>query len=272
MVISMTTLWLVIPCYNEEAVIGDTASQLFFIMRDLIGRGKISDNSKIVFINDGSKDKTWEIIEMLYKENHVFAGINLLKNAGQQNALMAGLMTARAYADAVITLDADLQDDIKVIENFVDKHKQGYDVVYGIREDRRSDCIGKRVSAQFFYTFIKFMNPRIIHNHGDFRLMSRSVLDSLCEYQTDHLFLRGIVAQLDYPAAMVSYKRKKRMNGVSKYSLIKMMTLALNGFICAYVGKSHKASNVRSHFVPSYEIEKFLYEDKDLQNARQACP
>lgn len=241
----MTTVWLVIPCYNENEIIRDTANQLALTVRELMGRGVISHYSKILFVNDGSKDGTWEIIEALHKENPVFEGIDILKNTGQQNALMAGLMSAREYVDAAITLDADLQDDIKVIEKFLDNYHHGCDVVYGVREDRSSDFIGKKLTAEFFYKLLQYLNPHIIYNHGDFRLMSRRVLDALCDYPKDYLFLRGIIPRLGYPSAVISYTRKKRIKGKSKYSLIKMMGLAFDGIIETHTVKKFETERDR---------------------------
>lgn len=225
----MTTVWLVMPCYNEEAVIRASASKTVELMKALMLKGTVSPHSKIVFVNDGSKDRTWQVIEELHQEDTVFAGINLLKNEGQQHALMAGLMTAKKYADAVITLDVDLQDDVCVIEKFLDKYHQGYDVVYGVRQDRQSDTIGKKLSAEWFYRLLGQLNSEVIYNHGDFRLMSRRVLEALSEYEEVNLFLRGLIPQLGYPSACVPYVRKKRMQGTSKYSLLKMISFALDG-------------------------------------------
>jgi Glycosyltransferases involved in cell wall biogenesis len=225
----MITLWLVIPCYDEENVLRDSADYLIKLIEDLIRRERISNKSKIAFVNDGSKDKTWQIIKELHQNDSIFVGINLSKHRGQQNALMAGLMMAKKYADVAITLDADLQDDIQVVEKFLDEYHHGHDIVYGVRYDRKTDFIGKKLSAEGFYKLLKHLNPDIIYNHGDFRLMSRRTLEALSEYEEVNLFLRGIIPQLGYPSINVPYSRKKRMKGKSKYSIFKMISFALEG-------------------------------------------
>ena len=225
----MKKIWLVIPCYNEEAVLPETAKQLKIIMNDLITREKISQESRIAFINDGSKDNTWKLISQLHKEDPLFTGINLARNRGHQNALLAGLMTAKEYADAAISLDADLQDDVNVIEKFIDKYYEGCDIVYGVRSSRKTDTTFKRTTAQVFYKFMKFMGVDIIEDHADYRLMSKLALEGLEKFKEVNLFLRGIVPMIGYKTDVVTYERHKRFAGESKYPLKKMMSFAVDG-------------------------------------------
>lgn len=198
-------------------------------MNELINKGKVSRNSKIAMVNDGSKDKTWEIISKLHQENNLFTGINLSRNKGHQNALLAGLMTAKKYADITISLDADLQDDIKVIEKFVDKYIEGYDIVYGVRSSRSKDTFFKKFTAESFYKFMQVLGVDIVYNHADYRLMSKRTLDALENYQEVNLFLRGIVPQIGFKSTSVEYERNERFAGESKYPLKKMITFAFEG-------------------------------------------
>ncbi len=223
------TIWLVIPCYNEEAVLPETSKQLHVIMSDLINRKKISLDSRVAFVNDGSKDKTWEIINKLHNENKLFSGINLAHNRGHQNALLAGLMVAKEHADAVISLDADLQDDVGVIEKFIDKYYEGCDIVYGVRSSRKTDTPFKRVTAQGFYKFMQFMGVDIIPDHADYRLMSKVALEGLEKFKEVNLFLRGIVPMIGYKTDIVTYERHERFAGESKYPLKKMISFAVDG-------------------------------------------
>lgn len=225
----MKTIWLVIPCYNEEEVLNETASQLKVVMNELISKSKISRNSKIAMVNDGSKDGTWNIIQNLHSDDNIFSGINLSRNRGHQNALLAGLMTAKNYADAAISLDADLQDDIGAIEKFVDKLNDGYDIVYGVRSSRKTDTFFKRFTAEGFYRVMKFLGVDIIFNHADYRLMSKRALEGLEEFKEVNLFLRGIVPQIGYSSAIVEYERNERFAGESKYPLKKMLSFACEG-------------------------------------------
>lgn len=223
------TIWLVIPCYNEEAVLPETSKQLYTIMSDLINRKKISLHSKVAFVNDGSKDKTWEIISRLHNDNKLFSGINLAHNKGHQNALLAGLMVAKEHADAVISLDADLQDDVSVIEKFIDKYYEGCDIVYGVRSSRKTDTPFKRITAQGFYRFMQFMGGDIIPDHADYRLMSKVALEGLEKFKEVNLFLRGIVPMIGYKTDIVTYERHERFAGESKYPLKKMISFAIDG-------------------------------------------
>ena len=222
-------IWLVIPCYNEQEVLPETSRQLEEIMRGLIKKDKISDKSKIAFVNDGSKDNTWNIITDLHEKNPMFTGINLAHNKGHQNALLAGLMTAKEYADAAISLDADLQDDVGVIEQFIDKFNEGKDVVYGVRSTRATDTVFKRSTAHAFYKLMKVMGADTLQDHADYRLMSKRALEGLAKYKEVNLFLRGIVPMIGYETDVVYYERHERFAGESKYPLKKMLSFAVDG-------------------------------------------
>ena len=225
----MQSVWLVIPCYNEEEVIDLTAERTKNLMYGLISGGKISKASRICFVNDGSTDNTYEKIQKLCKEDKIFACVNLSRNRGHQNALLAGLMTAKNYADAVISMDADLQDDINVIRDFVDKYNEGYDVVYGVRSDRTTDTWFKKFTAEAFYKFMKAMGVDIVFNHADYRLMSKRALEGLSEFDEVNTFLRGLVPLVGYKSTTVEYARGKREAGESKYNLRKMISFAMEG-------------------------------------------
>lgn len=222
-------LYLVIPCYNEEEVLPETAARLREKMMTLMDLGKISSDSRIVFVNDGSKDRTWEIIRQLHFENPLFRGICLSRNRGHQNALLAGLMTVREECDAAISLDADLQDDINAIDEMVDKYLEGYDVVYGVRSSRKKDTFFKRTTAQGFYKVMRAMGVETVYNHADYRLMSSRALEGLSKFQEVNLFLRGIVPLVGFRSTTVSYERGERFAGESKYPLKKMLAFAFEG-------------------------------------------
>lgn len=222
-------IWLVIPCYNEQEVLTETSKQLKSIMTGLVKSGKISDKSKIAFVNDGSKDNTWNMIMDLHESDSIFTGINLAHNKGHQNALLAGLMTAKDYADAAISLDADLQDDVGVIEQFIDKFNEGKDVVYGVRSTRATDTVFKRSTAHAFYKLMKFMGADTLQDHADYRLMSKRALEGLAKYKEVNLFLRGIVPMIGYETDVVYYERHERFAGESKYPLKKMLSFAIDG-------------------------------------------
>ncbi|MCR5625208.1 MAG: glycosyltransferase family 2 protein [Lachnospiraceae bacterium] len=224
-----SVIWLVIPCYKEEEVLPETSKELKEIMNGLIKKGKISNESKICFVNDGSTDKTWSIISDLCKSDSLFSGINLAHNKGHQNALLAGLMTARHYADAAISLDADLQDDVGVIEQFIDKFHEGKEVVYGVRSTRATDTAFKRGTAHMFYKLMNAMGADTLEDHADYRLMSKRALDGLAEYKEVNLFLRGIVPMIGYETDVVYYERHERFAGESKYPLKKMLSFAVDG-------------------------------------------
>lgn len=225
----MKTIWIVIPCYNEEEVIRETARRTKELTEELCAKGKISKSSRIAFVNDGSSDKTYEIIKELCAGDEIFACVNLSRNRGHQNALLAGLMTAKKYADAAISMDADLQDDIGVIEKFIDEFHSGKDIVYGVRADRKKDSFFKKVTAEGFYKFMRLMGVDLVFNHADYRLMSRRALEGLEEFDEVNTFLRGIVPQIGYPSATIEYTREKRFAGKSKYPLKKMLSFAMEG-------------------------------------------
>ena len=225
----MTKLYLAIPCYNEEDVLWDSAEKLLNKYYDLMGENKISPDSRIVFIDDGSKDKTWEIIQDLHDQNPIFQGIKLSRNRGHQNALLAGLMTLKDKADAVISIDADLQDDINVFDEMVRHYESGCDVVYGVRSKRATDTFFKRFTAESFYKILNKMGAKVIFNHADFRLMSRRALEAFSLYKETNIFLRGMVPLIGYKSAIVKYERSERLAGESKYPLKKMLALAWEG-------------------------------------------
>lgn len=222
-------LYLVIPCYNEEEVIGETKKQLKQKIETLIVNQEISPLSKVVFINDGSKDRTWELISMFHQENKLFSGINLSRNRGHQNALLAGLLTVVNKADMVISLDADLQDDLNAIDEMVEKYKSGADIVYGVRNKRDKDTFFKRVTAEGFYRVMDFLGANTVFNHADYRLMSKRALNALAEFKEVNLFLRGIVPMIGYRVDYVYYERSERFAGESKYPLGKMISFAIEG-------------------------------------------
>lgn len=222
-------LYLVVPCYNEEEVLHETAKRLLDKLKGIIDNNLVSEESKILFVNDGSKDKTWDIIEDLYEQNHIFSGVNLSRNKGHQNALLAGLMIAKEYADMTISLDADLQDDIDVIDKFVEEYYKGNDVVYGVRSSRKTDTFFKRTTALGFYKFMSILGVDVIYNHADYRLMSKRALEGLSEFKEVNLFLRGIVPLVGYKCSIVEYERHERFAGESKYPLKKMISFAWDG-------------------------------------------
>ena len=222
-------LYLVIPCYNEEPVLPETARQLLEKMNSMFDRGMISRESRILFVNDGSKDKTWEIIEELHASNPIYSGVKLSRNKGHQNALLAGLMTAKEKADMMISLDADLQDDVDVIDQMVEKYYAGNDIVYGVRSARKTDTFFKKFTAESFYKLLKAMGVEIVYNHADYRLMSKRAGEGLAQFREVNLFLRGIVPLIGYKSDVVTYERHERFAGESKYPLKKMLAFATDG-------------------------------------------
>ena len=222
-------LYMVIPCYNEEEVVPETSKRLREKINSLIEKGKIDKESRIVFVNDGSKDKTWEIIKTLHEEDPVFSGINLTRNRGHQNALLAGLMTVMDYADMAISMDADLQDDVDAIDEMIDKYLDGIDIVYGVRSSRAKDTFFKKATAEGFYKIMNSMGANTVFNHADYRLMSKRALEGLSQFQEVNLFLRGIVPMIGYPTDVVYYERGERFAGESKYPLGKMLSFAIEG-------------------------------------------
>lgn len=223
------TLYFAIPCYNEEAVLPETSRRLREKFTALRASGRISEGSRICFIDDGSKDRTWELIAGLHAEDAVFSGIKLSRNRGHQNALLCGLMTLRDRADCVISMDADLQDDINAIDAMLDQFEAGCDIVYGVRSKRETDSAFKRMTAEGFYRVMRALGADVVFNHADYRLMSRRALDALAEYKEVNLFLRGMVPLIGYKSGVVYYERAERFAGESKYPLKKMLSFAWEG-------------------------------------------
>lgn len=222
-------LYVVVPCYNEEEVLEETTRQLKIKMEQLIKTHKISPKSKVMYVNDGSKDKTWEIIQKIHKQEKLFTGITLSRNRGHQNALLGGLMTAKKYADIVISMDADLQDDINAMDEMIMKYKDGNDIVYGVRSARKKDSFFKRVTAEGFYKFMKVLGVDCVYNHADYRLTSKRVLDEFENYKEVNLFLRGMFPLVGFQSDVVYYERNERFAGESKYPLKKMLNFAWDG-------------------------------------------
>lgn len=223
-------LYMVIPCYNEEEVLLETTKRLKEKFGTLIEKGIIDKKSKVMYVNDGSRDKTWELIENISKEDKMFTGLSLSRNRGHQNALVAGLMVARNYADVVISMDADLQDDINAIDEMMDNYlNRGCDVVYGVRSSRKTDTFFKRFTAQGFYKFMRLMGVDIVYNHADYRLTSKRVLNHFADYKEVNLFLRGIFPLIGFTSTSVYYERNERFAGESKYPLKKMLAFAWDG-------------------------------------------
>lgn len=222
-------LYIAVPCYNEEEALPETARRLAEKMDSLQKSGAISDKSRVMFINDGSKDGTWELIKKLHEEDPLFTGIDLSRNRGHQNALLAGIMESKKYADAIISMDADLQDDINAVDEMLLKFGEGCDVVYGVRSERKKDTAFKRGTARFFYKLMNSMGAEVVYDHADYRLLSRRAADALESYSEVNLFLRGIVPLIGYRSDKVYYERGERLAGESKYPLKKMIAFALDG-------------------------------------------
>lgn len=223
------TIYFVVPCYNEEEVLPETSKRLYEKMKSLVIAGKVSPDSRICFVDDGSKDKTWKMIEELHEAEPVFVGVKLSRNRGHQNALLGGMMTVKDDCDALISLDADLQDDPDAIDRMVDEWIAGADVVYGVRSARKTDTFFKRFTAEGFYKVMEIMGAQVVFNHADYRLLSRRAVEALAEYKEVNLFLRGMIPTLGYKTAVVTYERNERFAGESKYPLKKMLALAWNG-------------------------------------------
>ena len=223
------TLYIVVPCYKEEEVLPETAKRLKVKMKQLTAEGKISPASRVMFVNDGSKDRTWPIIQELHAGDKLFSGVNLSRNRGHQNALLAGLLTAVNKADMIISMDADLQDDINAVDAMVDAYHNGCDIVYGVRSSRKTDTFFKRFTAESFYKLMKGLGVDIVFNHADYRLMSRRAVEGLSQFGEVNLFLRGIVPQIGYPWTTVEYARAERFAGESKYPLKKMLAFDFDG-------------------------------------------
>ena len=222
-------LYIVVPCYNEEAVLPETSRRLKEKLEGLMAAGKIAPESRVLFVNDGSKDKTWEIISQLHEQCPLFSGADLTRNRGHQNALLAGLMTAKDRCDMAISMDADLQDDIDAVDAMVEQYYAGCDIVYGVRSSRKKDTFFKRFTAEGFYKLMNAMGAETVFNHADYRLMSKRALEGLAQFKEVNLFLRGIVPMIGYRTAAVSYERGERFAGESKYPLKKMLSFAMEG-------------------------------------------
>lgn len=222
-------LYVVVPCYNEEAVLPETTRRLGEKLHAMMAAGSISADSCVLFVDDGSRDRTWELIEQAHAQDELFTGAKLSRNRGHQNALLAGLMTAKDCADMVISMDADLQDDINAMDKFVEEYYAGHDIVYGVRSSRATDTAFKRLTGEGFYKVMRRLGVEIVNNHAEYRLMSRRALEALSKYDERNLFLRGIVPLLGYPAAIVPYERAERFAGETKYPLKKMLSFAIEG-------------------------------------------
>lgn len=226
---SSPVLYIVIPCYNEEEVLEETTKQLKNKLEELIKNKKISENSRVMYVNDGSKDKTWEIIKKINNKEKLFTGISLSRNRGHQNALLGGLMTAKEIADVIISMDADLQDDINAIDGMLEKYHEGNEIVYGVRSARKKDTFFKRVTAEGFYKFMKLLGVDCVYNHADYRLTSKRVLEEFSNYREVNLFLRGMFPLVGFKSDIVYYERNERFAGESKYPLKKMLNFAWDG-------------------------------------------
>lgn len=222
-------LAIVVPCYHEEEALPFSCPKLVELLEDLISKKKIAENSFVLFVDDGSKDATWQVISKEAEQNPLVRGLKLAGNVGHQNALLAGLLTANESSDLTVSIDADLQDDVSAIEKMVDAYHEGSDVVYGVRSDRSSDSAFKRATAQGFYKLMSGLGAKSVYNHADFRLMSHRAVEALSEYKERNLFLRGIVPLIGFSSSTVYYERTKRVAGESKYPLKKMLKFAFDG-------------------------------------------
>lgn len=222
-------LYIVVPCYNEEEVLPETSRRLKEKLEALMAAGAISRESRVLFVNDGSKDRTWQIIEELHQSCPIFSGVDLTRNRGHQNALLAGLMTAKDRCDMAISMDADLQDDIDAVDAMVEQYHAGCDIVYGVRSSRKKDTFFKRFTAEGFYRLMNAMGAETVFNHADYRLMSKRALEGLAQFREVNLFLRGIVPMIGYRTGTVEYERGERFAGESKYPLKKMLSFAMEG-------------------------------------------
>ena len=225
----MDRLYIVVPCYNEEEVLPETARRLRAKMTALTEAGRVAPESRVLFVNDGSKDRTWDIIRSLHESDPLFSGLDLSRNRGHQNALLAGLMTAKDRCDMAISMDADLQDDIDAVDEMVDKYRDGCDIVYGVRSSRTTDTFFKRFTAESFYRLMNFLGANVVFNHADYRLLSCRALEGLAQFKEVNLFLRGIVPMIGYRTDTVEYERGERFAGESKYPLKKMLSFAMEG-------------------------------------------
>jgi len=222
-------LYIVVPCYNEEEVLPETSRRLAEKLSALTEAGTISAESRILFVDDGSRDKTWKMIGQLVEADERFCGVKLSRNRGHQNALLAGLMTAKEFADMIVSMDADLQDDINAVDEMIEHYYNGSDIVYGVRSARDTDTAFKRSTAGIFYKLMNFLGAETVDNHADYRLMSRRAVEALSQYKEVNLFLRGIVPLVGYKSSSVFYRRSERFAGESKYPLKKMLSFAMDG-------------------------------------------
>jgi len=225
----MNKLFIVMPCYNEEEVLAETTTRIIEKLNSLVLNQKIDKKSRVLYVNDGSKDNTWNLIQELSNKYDSITGISLSRNRGHQNALLAGLSVAKEHADIIISMDADLQDDINAIDEMIEKYQEGNQIVYGVRSSRKKDTLFKRATAEGFYKFMKMMGVDIVFNHADYRLTSKTVLNELFKYNEVNLFLRGIFPLIGYKSDIVYYERNERFAGESKYPLRKMLSFAWNG-------------------------------------------
>ncbi len=251
-------LYIVIPCYNEQEVLPETAAQIKAKLDQLKRCGKIGERSRAVFVNDGSTDGTWKIIRDLHDKDNIFTGINLSSNKGHQNSLLAGLLTVKEHADFVITMDADLQDDIDAVDEMIEKYCEGCDIVYGVRNSREKDTFFKRFTAESFYRLMKFLGANTVYNHADYRLMSRRAIEGLSEFREVNLFLRGIIPMIGYRTDFVTYERKERFAGESKYPVKKMLSFAWDG-ITSFSIKPIRLISALGIFIFSLSILMLIY-------------
>ena len=254
----MKRLMIVVPCFNEEEVLPTSLKELISAVENLIKKEKISRDSGILFVNDGSRDRTWELISKAHKESNYVYGLNLAGNVGHQNALLAGLNTVKDICDVSVSIDADLQDDVGVIEEMIDKYYAGADIVYGVRSERKADSFFKRFTAQSFYKFMSAMGVKSVHNHADFRLMSARAMQALSLYKERNLFLRGIVPQIGYKTDCVYSSRKPRTAGESKYPLKKMLSFAFDG-ITSFSIKPIKMVTALGAVIIACSLIAFIY-------------
>lgn len=254
----MDTLYIVIPCYNEEEVLPETSKRLKEKMETLMKEKMISKNSRIIFVNDGSKDRTWEMIQEYHQKDSLFGGINLSRNKGHQNALLAGLMTVKDDADMIISMDADLQDDINVVDKFVEEYKKGNDIVYGVRSSRKTDTFFKRNTALAFYKLMSWMGVETVYNHADYRLMSKRAVNELANFKEVNLFLRGLMPLVGFNTSVVEYERSERFAGESKYPLKKMLNFAFDG-ITSFSVKPIRFITMFGFLVSIISVLMFIY-------------
>lgn len=240
----MKTLYLIVPCYNEEDVLYEAASRLLTKLEHLINDEKVSKDSRVLFVNDGSKDKTWEIIKGLHSENKLFSGISLSHNKGQQNALLAGVLTAKAYADITISLDADLQDDINVVDKMLEEYYKGNDIVFGTKAPIKNEKFYRKFLAESFYTFVKYIGVNMIPHHSSCRLMSCRAVEALSEYGEVNLFLPALVQMLGFNNSIVHYEQNERFAGKTKYSIKKLFSLAMEAVISFSMKPLHIVSGL----------------------------